>query len=136
MRRIPQVTSWGGRLTRQFDKITNGKKCVLTPLHRPWHSTHMDPAFLCSLDSPALYVQGLSKLFQTAQILDEHTKAGAPQGPAPLYAAFPPDVRAALDTKLRHASEFFAKVVLTFVIRDMALLLDKYVKKCEKWLAE
>ncbi|OJT12621.1 hypothetical protein TRAPUB_10862 [Trametes pubescens] len=108
------VTSWGGRLTRQFDKITNGK----------------------NLDSPALYVQGLSKLFQAAQILDEHAKAAAPQSLAPLYAAFPADIRASLDVKLRHASEFFAKVVLTFVIRDMALLLDKYVKKCEKWLAE
>ncbi|RPD63115.1 hypothetical protein L226DRAFT_451220 [Lentinus tigrinus ALCF2SS1-7] len=108
------VTSWGGRLTRQFDKITNGK----------------------NLDSPALYVQGLSKLFLAAQILDEHTKAASPSAIAPLYAAFPPDIRAALDNKLRHASEFFAKVVLTFVIRDMALLLDKYVKKCEKWLAE
>ncbi|KAH9857940.1 hypothetical protein C2E23DRAFT_855867 [Lenzites betulinus] len=108
------VTSWGGRLTRQFDKITNGK----------------------NLDSPALYVHGLAKLFQAAQILDEHTKAAAQQSLAPLYAAFPADIRAALDHKLRHASEFFAKVVLTFVIRDMALLLDKYVKKCEKWLAE
>ncbi|KAI0361805.1 hypothetical protein OH77DRAFT_1391366 [Trametes cingulata] len=107
------TTRWG-RLTRQFDKITNGK----------------------NLDSPALYVQGLSKLFQAAQILDEHTKAASQQTLAPLYAAFPADIRAALENKLRHASEFFAKVVLTFVIRDMALLLDKYVKKCEKWLAE
>ncbi len=88
------------------------------------------------MDSPALYVQGISKLFQAVQVLDEHTKAAGPQGMAPLYTAFPLDVRAALDMKLRHASEFFAKVVLTFVIRDMALLLDKYVKKCEKWLAE
>ena len=94
------------------------------------------PGAFPSLDSPALYVQGLSKLFQVAQILDEHTKAAAPQGTAPLYVAFPQDVRVALEMKLRHASEFFAKVVLTFVIRDMALLLDKYVKKCEKWLAE
>ncbi|KAH9898571.1 hypothetical protein C8Q73DRAFT_640821 [Cubamyces lactineus] len=108
------VGSWGNRLTRQFDKITNGK----------------------NLDSPALYVQGLAKLFQAAQILDEHTKAASPQSLAPLYAAFPADIRVGLDVKLRHASEFFAKVVLTFVIRDMALLLDKYVKKCEKWLAE
>ena len=89
-----------------------------------------------SLDSPALYVQGLSKLFLAAQILDEHSKAVSPGAVAPLYAAFPPDTRASIETKLRHASEFFAKVVLTFVIRDMALLLDKYVKKCEKWLAE
>ena len=89
-----------------------------------------------SLDSPATYVQGLAKLFNQVQILDEHTKAVAGQPIAPLYAAFPPDVRAGLELKLRRASEFFAKVVLTFVIRDMALLLDKYVKKCEKWLAE
>lgn len=81
-------------------------------------------------------MQVLSKLFLAAQILDEHTKAASPATMAPLYAAFPPDVRAGLEMKLRHASEFFAKVVLTFVIRDMALLLDKYVKKCEKWLAE
>lgn len=75
-------------------------------------------------------------MFQAAQILDEHTKAAAPISMAPLYGAFPPDVRTGIEIKLRHASEFFAKVVLTFVIRDMALLLDKYVKKCEKWLAE
>ena len=81
-------------------------------------------------------MQGLSKLFLVAQILDEHAKAASPQAPAPLYAAFPLETRTAIDYKLRHASEFFAKVVLTFVIRDMALLLDKYVKKCEKWLAE
>ena len=71
-----------------------------------------------------------------AQILDEHTKAISSQPVAPLYATFPPELRLSLETKLKHASEFFAKVVLTFVIRDMAQLLDKYVKKCEKWLAE
>lgn len=83
-----------------------------------------------------MYVQGLIKLFNQAQILDEHTKAVSSQPLAPLYVAFPPDIRAGLELKLRRASEFFAKVVLTFVIRDMALLLDKYVKKCEKWLTE
>ena len=134
-RRILQVTSWGGRLTRQFDKITNGKKCVHLSVALRSHVILINES-TCSLDSPALYVQGLSKLFQAAQILDEHTKAASPSAVAPLYAAFPPDIRAAIDIKLRHASEFFAKVVLTFVIRDMALLLDKYVKKCEKWLAE
>ena len=88
------------------------------------------------MDSPALYVQGLSKLFNQAQILDEHTKAVSSTPIAPLYASFPVDIRAAIEMKLKHASEFFATVVLRFVIQDMALLLDKYVKKCEKWLAE
>ena len=83
-----------------------------------------------------MYVQGLVKLFSQAQVLDEHTKAILMMPPAPLYAVFSPDLKSNIENKLRHASEFFAKVVLTFVIRDMALLLDKYVKKCEKWLAE
>ncbi|KAG1715643.1 hypothetical protein ID866_1525 [Astraeus odoratus] len=108
------VTSWGGKLTRQFDKFTNGK----------------------NLDSPAAYVAGLGKLFTDAQLLDEHCKALLSQPVAPIYAAFPTDVRASAEVKLKRASEFFANVVLTFVIRDLAQLLDKYAKKCEKWLAE
>ena len=88
------------------------------------------------MDSPATYVQGLAELFHQAQILDEHTKAVCCAPVAPLYAAFPPDYKLSSEMKLKRASEFFATVVLTFVIRDMALLLDKYVKKCEKWLAE
>lgn len=106
------MTSWGGKLTRQFDKFTAGK----------------------NLDSPTAYTQGLCRLFSQAQLLDEHTKAIMSQ--APTYAALPADIRTALDFKLKHASDFFARVVLTFVIRDLSLLLDKYAKKCEKWLAE
>jgi hypothetical protein len=41
-----------------------------------------------------------------------------------------------MEMKLKRCSEFFASVVLTFVIRDLSQLLDKYAKKCEKWLAE
>jgi hypothetical protein len=55
---------------------------------------------------------------------------------APAYAAFPTDVRLSVEVKLKRISEFFATVVLTFVVRDLSQLLDKYVKKCEKWLAE
>ncbi|KAF8559277.1 hypothetical protein OG21DRAFT_1503178 [Imleria badia] len=108
------VTSWGGKLTRQFDKFTNGK----------------------NLDSPAAYVAGLGRLFAHAQLLDEHSKALLSQPMAPIYTAFPIDLRTAAEVKLKRASEFFASVVLTFVIRDLAQLLDKYAKKCEKWLAE
>jgi len=108
------VTSWGGKLTRQFDKFTNGK----------------------NLDSPAAYVTGLGRLFTHAQLLDEHSKALFSQPMAPIYTAFPADVRLAAEVKLKRASEFFASVILTFVIRDLAQLLDKYAKKCEKWLAE
>lgn len=91
---------------------------------------------LYSLDSPAAYVAGLTRLFLHAQLLDEHTRALAAQPVAPSYAAFPLEVRQTVEAKLKRSSEFFASVVLTFVIRDLSQLLDKYAKKCEKWLAE
>lgn len=87
-----------------------------------------------SLDSPTVYVQNLKLLFRHAQLLDEHTQAVISVSPA--YAAFPADVRTSAEHKLKRFSEFFASVVLVFVIRDLSRLLDKYVKKCEKWLAE
>jgi hypothetical protein len=91
---------------------------------------------LTSLDSPAAYVTGLTKLFSMAQLLDEHTKALCLQPIAPLYGALPNDIRTSAEAKLKRSSEFFASVVLTFVIRDLSQLLDKYAKKCEKWLEE
>lgn len=94
-----------------------------------------DP-FMVSLDSPAAYVTGLTRLFLMAQLLDDHTKALCSQPLAPAYVALPTDVRTSVEMKLRRYSEFFASVVLTFVIRDLSQLLDKYAKKCEKWLAE
>ncbi|KAG6866784.1 hypothetical protein C0991_008720 [Blastosporella zonata] len=111
---LKKTSTWGGKLTRGFDKITNGK----------------------NLDSPAAYVRGLEKLFLHAQLLDEHTKAVISNPAVPAYAAFPIDIRTSTEQKLKRASDFFASVVLTFVIRDLSQLLDKYAKKCEKWLAE
>lgn len=89
-----------------------------------------------SLDSPLSYVQGLSRLFLLAQNLDEHTKALMSQPIAPAYTALSAEQRLSLELKLKRSSEFFASVVLTFVIRDLSQLLDKYAKKGEKWLAE
>jgi hypothetical protein len=108
------VTSWGSKLTRRFDKLTSGK----------------------NLDSPAEYVSALIKLFTYVQLIDEHTQAVLASPVAPAYAALPLDVRTQAEMRLRRSSEFFASVVLTFVIRDLSQLLDKYAKKCEKWLEE
>lgn len=55
---------------------------------------------------------------------------------APVYSALAIDLRQPVELKLKRLSEFFASVVLTFVIRDLSQLLDKYAKKGEKWLAE
>jgi hypothetical protein len=100
------------------------------------HGADQDNFHHCSLDSPATYVTGLGKLFSYAPLLDEHTRALLSQPMAPVYASLPPDARATAETRLKRSSEFFATVILTFVVRDLSLLLDKYAKKCEKWLAE
>lgn len=98
--------------------------------------TRTNILFSHSLDSPTLYVQGLQRLFTLVQLLDEHTTALGMQPMAPVYASLPIDIRMTLELKLKRSSEFFARVVLTFVIRDLSQLLDKYAKKGEKWLAE
>ena len=69
-------------------------------------------------------------------MLDDHTLAVNPANLAPTYNALPPELRLTVEMKLKRASEFFASVILTFVIRDLSQLLDKYAKKCEKWLEE
>ncbi|KAF8334004.1 uncharacterized protein EI90DRAFT_3050620 [Cantharellus anzutake] len=108
------VTSWSGKFSRTLDRMTNNK----------------------SFDSPSLYVNGLTKLFQQAQTFDEHIKAFSNSFLPTPYSALAPDLRHQIETRLRRSSEFFASVVLTWVIRDLGLLLDKYVKKGEKWLEE
>ena len=90
------------------------------------------------MDSPSTYVNGLARLFQAAQLLDEHTKAlSAPPGSSStIYGSIPPELRASVETRLKRSSEFFATVVLTFVVRDMGILLDKYAKRGQRYLEE
>lgn len=111
---VLKKTTWGDKLSRRFEKFANGK----------------------NVDSPTAYMDTLRKIFHDVQLLDEHTKAVFAQPIAPAYAAFPLEFRTLAEQKLRRASEFFTSVVLAFVIRDLALLLDKYVKKCEKALED
>jgi hypothetical protein len=126
------MIAWGDKLSSRLSKLTNNKKSVMNSCIQ---SEHMLTGSY-SLDSPTAYVSGLQRLFSSAQLLDEHNKALCSVPVAPVYAAFPAEMRNAAELKLKRASEFFASVVLTFVIRDLSQLLDKYVKKCEKWLAE
>lgn len=48
------------------------------------------------------------------------------------YADPPAELPASIEGKLRHLSEFYTRVMLTFVIRDLSLLLNKFAKSCKK----
>ena len=52
------------------------------------------------------------------------------------YQPLPSDVRSQIEARLKRSSEFFANVIIDFVIRDLGQLLDKYAKKGEKWMEE
>ncbi|KAF8309722.1 hypothetical protein DL93DRAFT_1700219 [Clavulina sp. PMI_390] len=108
------VTSWGGKFSKALDRMTTAK----------------------GFDSPIVYTAGLSKLLHQAQMFDEHVKALSNSFTPTPYSTLPPDIRHQIELRLKRSAEFFASVVLTWVIRDLSLLLDKYVKKGEKWLAE
>jgi len=111
---VKKTNGWSNKFARSFEKMTNGK----------------------NLDSPTHYVACLLRLFGQAQLLDDHVKFMSSQSPVPAYATMQVDVRSGVEFRLKRSSEFFASVVLTFVVRDLAQLLDKYAKKGEKWLAE
>lgn len=49
--------------------------------------------------------------------------------PQDAYAALPAQVKHDIQTKLTRSSDFFARVVLTFVLQDLGIMMDKYVKK-------
>ncbi|KAG8687482.1 hypothetical protein FRC09_013466 [Ceratobasidium sp. 395] len=102
-----------GKLLRGFDRITNGK----------------------NVDSPTNYTDGLKKLFHQAELFDEHIRA-LHDPSHPVYGHLSNHVRKQIEQRMSSASEFFATVVLTFVVRDLGLLMDKFVKKTERWLEE
>ncbi len=70
------------------------------------------------------------------QILDDHTRALHANPPPHAYVALPLEIRTRIDLSLKHISELFAKVVLTFVFRDLSVMLDKYHKTCDRWLQQ
>ena len=99
------LAAWGSKLSRSLDRVTNGR----------------------SLDSPAAYVDGLSRVFGQAQGIERHLILLGEGGAG--YAAMAEDERRRVEARLRRASEFFSATVCRFVLRDVGILMDKYLKR-------
>ncbi|KAF9519876.1 hypothetical protein BS47DRAFT_1370602 [Hydnum rufescens UP504] len=89
------VTSWSGKVSRTFDRMTSGK----------------------NFDSPAVYTHGLTKLFHQAQLFDEHIKAFSTSLIPTPYSTLAPDLRHQIEARLKRSSEFFASVILTWYVK-------------------
>ncbi|UZJ53987.1 hypothetical protein CBS101457_003307 [Exobasidium rhododendri] len=117
--------SLGSRFSRSLDRMTNNSKNV---------------------ETSATYVDGLSQLFVRAQVLGDHLSTlyrskrckDDLYSPIPStrdtewdrisidsYATLPAELKSKIEVKLKRFSEFFTNVVLRFVLRDVAILMDK-----------
>ena len=112
--------SLSSKLTRSLDRMTHNSK------------SH--------IDTPANYVDGLSRLFIKAQTIGEHLRTldrskREVESPtrdsewenisAEIYATLPAELKRSIELKLKKASDFFNSVILRFVLRDVAILVDK-----------
>ncbi|RPA93700.1 hypothetical protein L873DRAFT_1703959 [Choiromyces venosus 120613-1] len=80
----------------------------------------------------AAYISALARLFDAAQILDR----------LPVFNEDNIPKKTAISTKVglelshRHAAEFFGFYICRFVLADVSLLLDKFVKRGSEWVAQ
>lgn len=99
---------------------------------------------LDSLDTPAIYVDALSRLFWHAQVIgalipfrsrplladirtaaDRHLACLSPPGiSSSSYNSIGPQVKAQIEQRLRRVSDYYGTFVCHFVVADLGLLLD------------
>lgn len=75
------------------------------------------------------YMGSLARLFDAVQILDQIARQVEDPG---LKHSSPTHV--GLDFSTRHAAEFFGFYICRFVLTDVAMMLDKFVKRGSEWV--
>lgn len=117
-----QFSSWSSKFQRGLDRVTNANGV--------------------SLDSQTTYVETIGRLCRQSQFIDHHlalllsaSSSSSPQTEGSAYALLPLSEKHRLERQLRRASEFFGTVICRFVMKDIGLLLDKYVKRGGAWLS-
>ncbi|KAF2196395.1 hypothetical protein GQ43DRAFT_476366 [Delitschia confertaspora ATCC 74209] len=77
----------------------------------------------------ATYMSCLARLFDAAQILDQIARQVEDPG---LKHSSPTHV--GLELSARHAAEFFGFYVCRFVLTDITMMLDKFIKRGSEWV--
>ncbi|KAF2259458.1 hypothetical protein CC78DRAFT_621023 [Lojkania enalia] len=75
------------------------------------------------------YMGSLARLFDSAQILDQIARQVEDPG---LKHSSPTHV--GLELSARHAAEFFGFYICRFVLADVTLMLDKFIKRGSEWV--
>ncbi|KAH0194517.1 hypothetical protein KCV03_g401, partial [Aureobasidium melanogenum] len=74
-------------------------------------------------------MSSVSRLCEAAQVLDQVARQVDDPG---LKHSSPTHIGLELST--RHAAEFFGFYICRFVLGDVTLLMDKYVKRSTEWV--
>lgn len=75
------------------------------------------------------YMSSVARLCEAAQVLDQVARQVEDPG---LKHSSPTHIGLELST--RHAAEFFGFYICRFVLGDVTLLMDKYVKRSTEWV--
>ncbi|ORY13309.1 hypothetical protein BCR34DRAFT_273764 [Clohesyomyces aquaticus] len=75
------------------------------------------------------YMASLARLFDSAQILDQIARQVEDPG---LKHSSPTHV--GLELSARHAAEFFGFYICRFVLTDVTMMLDKFIKRGSEWV--
>ncbi|KAG9667709.1 hypothetical protein KCU99_g2633, partial [Aureobasidium melanogenum] len=91
---------------------------------------HISPKETSSFEGPHKeYMSSVSRLCEAAQVLDQVARQVDDPG---LKHSSPTHIGLELST--RHAAEFFGFYICRFVLGDVTLLMDKYVKRSTEWV--
>ncbi|KAF2807679.1 uncharacterized protein BDZ99DRAFT_489324 [Mytilinidion resinicola] len=81
-------------------------------------------------DGPnAGYMQSLAKLFDAVQILDQIARQV--EDPGLRHSS---STHVGLELSTRHAAEFFGFYICRFVLTDVTMMLDKFIKRGSEWV--
>ena len=97
-----------------------------TPTNRP---PKRDLAQVQFTGPNAMYMSSLARLFDAAQAIDQIARQV--EDPGLRHAD---KTQVGLELCTRHAAEFFGFYVCRFVLSDLGLLLDKYLKRGSVWV--
>jgi hypothetical protein len=85
------------------------------------------------------YIQTLALFLHKAQLFERHLLASlplvSPTGqPTPAYRSLPPNLLASIQARLKRITAYLHASVLLFVLRDLEMLSERFVKRRDKEL--
>lgn len=110
-----------------------GKEASLASLPMTTHPTSRPPKrdiTSVTFSGPnAGYMSSLAKLFDAAQAIDQIARQV--EDPGLRHAD---KTQVGLELCTRHAAEFFGFYICRFVLSDLTMMLDKFVKRGSEWV--